>query len=146
MGMGTGPTEPTEDFTASDILSPQLWTRRSPRPVLGLDVTCTKIAVDFQSMTESGADACIKQNLEALREATGTDATFIALIDDEQSYIESITVSKSMFAQCRPEVLKGEPLEALPWLKARLEHMRILEVRDTGRGFNPAAAHEGLAY
>ncbi|HEU4529714.1 MAG TPA: EAL domain-containing protein [Steroidobacteraceae bacterium] len=100
--------------------------------MLGLDVTCTKIAVDFQSMTESGADACIKQNLEALREATGTDAAFIALIDDEHSYIESITVSKSMFAQCRPEVLKGEPLEALPWLKARLEHMRILEMRDTG--------------
>ena len=109
MGTGTGPTESAEDFTASDILSPQLWTRKNPRPVLGLDVTCTKIAVDFQSMTESGADACIKQNLEALREATGTDAAFIALIDDELSYIESITVSKSMFAQCRPEVLKGEP-------------------------------------
>jgi len=131
MGSGTGPSDSAEDFTASDILSPQLWTRRSPRPVLGLDVTCTKIAVDFQSMTEAGADACIKQNLEALREATGTDATFIALIDDEITHLESITVSKTMFAQCRPEVLKGEPLDALPWLKAKLEHMRILEIRDS---------------
>jgi diguanylate cyclase (GGDEF)-like protein/PAS domain S-box-containing protein len=132
MGTGTGPTDPAEDFTASDILSPQLWTRRTPRPVLGLDATCTKIAVDFQSMTEAGADECIRRNLEALREATGTDAAFIALIDDDLSYIESITVSKSMFAQCTPEVLKGEALEALPWLKSRLEHIRILEIRDTG--------------
>jgi len=129
--MGTGPSESAEEFTASDILSPQLWTRRNPRPVLGLDVTCTKIAVDFQSLTEAGAEETIRQNLEALREATGTDATFIALIDDDVSYLESISVSKSMFAQCRPDVLKGEPLDALPWLKAKLEHMRILEIRDT---------------
>src|SRR6185312_11225424 len=132
IGTGTGPIEPTEDFTASDLLSPHVWTRRSPRPVLGLDVTCTKIAVDFQSMSEEGADACIRQNLDALREATGTDATFIALIDESQAYIESLTVSKGMFAQCRPEVLKGEPLEALPWLKSRLGHLRIIELRDTG--------------
>ena len=35
------------------------------------------------------------------------------------------------FAQCRPEVLKGEALEALPWIRSRLEHVRILEIRDT---------------
>jgi len=150
MGIGTGPplvselatsSEPatheqtadqTDEFTASDILSSKAWSRRSPRSVVGLDVTCTKIAVDFQSMTETGAEACIRQNLDALREATATDATFIALFDEDLAYIESITTSKGMFAQCRPEILKGEPLDALPWLKSRLEHLRIIEIRDAG--------------
>src|SRR5215510_8444387 len=131
MAMETVPPEPVRDLTASDILSPQLWSRTGNRPSLGLDVTCTKIAVDFQSMTEATADACIRQNLDALREATGTDAAFIALIDEELSYIESLSSSKGMFAQCRPEVLKGEALAGLPWLRGRLEHMRILELRDT---------------
>src|SRR5262245_1284369 len=131
MAMGIETTHPGTDLTASDVLSPQLWARRNQRPALGIDVTCTKIAVDFQNMTEATADACIKQNLEALREATATDATFAALYDQDSSYIESVSVSKSLFAQCTPEVLKGEPLDSLPWLKSRLEHMRILELRDT---------------
>ena len=129
--MATVPTNPVSDLTASDIHSPHMWTRRSPRPALGLDVTCTKIAVDFQNMTESTADAAVRQNLDALRESTGTDATFIALFDADCTYIESVSVSKGMFTQCTPEVLKGEPLEALPWLGTKLEHMRILEIRDT---------------
>ena len=66
MAMETVPPEPVRDLTASDILSPQLWARSNTRPSLGLDVTCTKIAVDFQSMTEATAEACIRQNLDAL--------------------------------------------------------------------------------
>ena len=131
MAMGTVPPEPVSDLTASDILSPQLWARSNNRPSLGLDVTCTKIAVDFQSMTEATAEACIRQNLDALREATRTDATFIALFDEEGTHVESLSVSKGMFTQCTPEVLKGQQLEALPWLRSRLEHTRILEIRDT---------------
>ena len=138
--MGTAPTNPVSDLTASDVLSSPSWIRRSPRPVLGLDVTCTKIAVDFQNMAETGADATIRQNLEALREATATDATFIALYDADTASIESVSVSKNLFAQCNPEVLKGEPLEGLPWLRNRLEHMRILEVRDTANARREHAA------
>ena len=129
--MATVPPNPVSDLTASDILSPHLSTRRSPRPALGLDVTCTKIAVDFQNMTEVTADAVVRQNLDALRESTAMDATFIALFDSDGTYIESVSVAKGMFAQCTPEVLKGEPLETLPWLGSKLEHMRILEIRDT---------------
>jgi diguanylate cyclase (GGDEF)-like protein/PAS domain S-box-containing protein len=129
--MATAPTNPGSDLTASDVLSSQLWSRRSTRPALGLDVLCTKIAVDFQNMTEATADATVRQNLDALRESTAADATFIALFDADSSFIESVSVAKGMFAQCTPEVLKGEPLEALPWLAGKLEHMRILEIRDT---------------
>ncbi|MBF8292421.1 MAG: diguanylate cyclase [Steroidobacteraceae bacterium] len=119
------------EFTASDILSPKLWQQRAERPPLGIDITCTKVAVDFQNISAGNADAVIRQNLDVLREATNTDAVFLALFDGHGERIDSLATSKGPFAQCRPEVLKGEHLEALPWIRSRLEHVRILEIRDT---------------
>ena len=123
--------EPLPEFTASDILSPKLWQPRAERPPLGIDITCTKVAVDFQNISAGNADAVIRQNLDVLREATNTDAVFLALFDGHGERIDSLATSKGPFAQCRPEVLKGEHLEALPWIRSRLEHVRILEIRDT---------------
>jgi diguanylate cyclase (GGDEF)-like protein/PAS domain S-box-containing protein len=123
--------ESIPEFTASDILGPKLWQQRAERPPLGIDITCTKVAVDFQNISAGNADAVIRQNLDILREATNTDAVFLALLDGHGQYIESLATSKGPFAQCRPEVLKGEQLEALPWIRSRLEHVRILEIRDT---------------
>ena len=119
------------EFTASDVLSSKLWQPRPDRPSLGIDLACTKIAVDFQNITAGNADAVIRQSLDILREATATDAVFLALLDGHGERIDSIACAKGPFAQCRPEVLKGEPLEALPWIRSRLEHVRILEFRDT---------------
>ena len=123
--------ESLPEFTASDVLSSKLWQPRAERPPLGIDLACTKIAVDFQNITASNADAVIRQSLDILREATGTDAVFLALFDGRGESIDSIATAKGPFAQCRPEVLKGEPLDALPWIRSRLEHVRILEIRDT---------------
>jgi len=119
------------EFTASDVLSSKLWQPRPDRPPLGIDLACTKIAVDFQNITAGNADAVIRQSLDILREATETDAVFLALLDGHGERIDSIATAKGPFAQCRPEVLKGEPLDALPWIRSRLEHVRILEIRDT---------------
>ncbi|MGH8134887.1 MAG: EAL domain-containing protein [Steroidobacteraceae bacterium] len=119
------------EFTASDVLSPKLWQQRAERPPLGIDITCTKVAVDFQNISAGNADAVIRQNLDVLREATNTDAVFLALLDGHGERIDSLATSKGPFSQCRPEVLKGEHLEALPWIRSRLEHVRILEIRDT---------------
>jgi diguanylate cyclase (GGDEF)-like protein/PAS domain S-box-containing protein len=129
--MLTVQNEQTQEFTASDILSPGLWQPRSNRPPLGIDITCTKVAVDFQNLTAANADAVIRQNLEVLREATEADAVCLALIDAQRERIESLALSKSGFAQCRPELLRGASLESLPWIRSRLEHVRILEFRDT---------------
>jgi diguanylate cyclase (GGDEF)-like protein/PAS domain S-box-containing protein len=123
--------ESLPEFAASDILSPKLWQQRAERPPLGIDITCTKVAVDFQNISAGNADAVIRQNLDILREATNTDAVFLALFDGHGERIDSLATSKGPFAQCRPEVLKGEHLEALPWIRSRLEHVRILEIRDT---------------
>ena len=129
--MPTVQGESFPEFTASDILSPKLWQQRAERPPLGIDITCTKVAVDFQNISAGNADAVIRQNLDVLREATNTDAVFLALLDGHGERIDSLATSKGPFAQCRPEVLKGEHLEALPWIRSRLEHVRILEIRDT---------------
>ena len=129
--MSQVPGESIPEFTASEVLSSTLWQPRPDRPPLGIDLACTKIAVDFQNISAGNADAVIRQSLDILREATGTDAVFLALLDGHGERIESIATAKGPFAQCRPEVLKGEALEALPWIRSRLEHVRILEIRDT---------------
>ena len=129
--MPTVQSDTLPEFTASDILSPKLWQPRADRAPLGIDITCTKVAVDFQNITAGNADTVIRQNLEILREATNTDAVFLALLDGHGERIDSLATSKGPFAQCRPEVLKGEHLELLPWIRSRLEHVRILEFRDT---------------
>src|ERR1700727_744285 len=80
--MAIAPPHPRHpDLTASDILSPQTWPKRGTRIAVGLDVICTKIAVDFQSMTAQTAVEIIGTNLELLREATRTDAAFHIHID-----------------------------------------------------------------
>src|SRR5207249_4094547 len=70
-------------------------------------------------------------NLELLRGATGSDCAFLAALNTEDSTIADVQVARSAFAQCRPEGLTGSGLEAFPWLKGRLENLRLSELRDS---------------
>jgi diguanylate cyclase (GGDEF)-like protein/PAS domain S-box-containing protein len=121
------------DLTASDILSPQTWPRRGIRPAVGLDVICTKIAVDLQSMTAVTAVAVIGANLELLREATRTDVAFHIHLDAESGLFNEIQVARGMLATGNPEQLRGQSLDALPWLQSRLAPLRVSELRDTSK-------------
>ena len=123
--------DPTAEFTASDILAPQTWQPQAPRPALGIDIACTKVAVDFQNLTAANADPVIRQNLEILRESTATDVVFLALFDGAGERIDSIAAARSVITECRPEALRGESLDSLPWVRSRLEHIRLVEFRDT---------------
>src|SRR6201997_1905956 len=125
------PPDKPADFTASDILSADAWSGRVSRPVLGIDVACTKIAVDFQNMRRETVDECIRRNLELLREATGSDCAFLTAFRPNELVIEEVQLARSAFAQCRPEGLQTAHLDSLPWLKGRLEHLRLSELRDT---------------
>src|SRR5919108_4195522 len=129
--MSTVPPDKPADFTASDILSADAWTGRSPKPVLGIDVICTKIAVDFQNMQRASVDACIGRNLELLRGATACDCAFFAPLNPEDGSFAEVQLARGAFAQCRPEGLTGVAVASLPWLKGRLEHLRLSELRDT---------------
>jgi diguanylate cyclase (GGDEF)-like protein/PAS domain S-box-containing protein len=125
------PTSPPSDFSASDVLAPQFWTGRTERPAPGLDIACTKIAVDFQSLRRESADDVIKASLEILRESVSADATFCAFFNAGSTHIESVTACGGPFVQCHPEALRGVTLDRLPWLQSRADHLRISEFRDT---------------
>jgi PAS domain S-box-containing protein len=129
--MSSLPPDKPAEFTASDILSADAWTGRAPRPVLGLDVACTKIAVDFQNMRRDQIDDTIRRNLELLREATATDCAFLISFRPDEIVIEDVQLARSAFAQCRPEGLRETTLDSFPWLKSRLDHLRLSELRDT---------------
>jgi diguanylate cyclase (GGDEF)-like protein/PAS domain S-box-containing protein len=116
------------EFTASDVLSPGAWTR-ADRPPLGIDVVCTKTAVDFQNLRRGTMAECIQRGLEALREASASDCAFYASFTD--GAFEDVHLARSGFAQCRPEELRGHRIERLPWINTRLEHLRLSEFRDT---------------
>jgi diguanylate cyclase (GGDEF)-like protein/PAS domain S-box-containing protein len=130
--MAIAPHDPRQlDLTASDILSPQTWTKRGARPVLGMDVITTKIAVDFQAITAENAFATIVANLEMLREATRVDTAFHIALDLEVDAFGEIQVARGMLTTGNPEQLRGQPLEVMPWLRSRLAPLRVSELRDT---------------
>src|SRR6266436_9938788 len=134
--MAIAPNDPRHaDLTASDILSPQTWPRRGIRPAVGvgLDVICTKIAVDFQGMTAVTASDCILANLELLREATRTDTAFHIVLDAEADHFADVQVARGMLTTGNPEQLRGQPMASLPWLKGRLAPLRVSEILDTAK-------------
>jgi diguanylate cyclase (GGDEF)-like protein/PAS domain S-box-containing protein len=132
--MAIAPHDPRQlDLTASDVLSPQAWPKQRGglRPALGLDVICTKIAVDFQAMTADNALATIVTNLELLREATRVDTAFHIGLDLDADAFGDIHVARGMLTTGNPEQLRGQPLDAMPWLRSRLAPLRVSELRDT---------------
>jgi diguanylate cyclase (GGDEF)-like protein/PAS domain S-box-containing protein len=125
------PPGTTTDFSASDVLAPQFWTGRAERPGPGIDVGCTKIAVDLQNMTQENAEDCVRRSLETFRDSTSADAAFAIFLDAGSKHIESVLSARGHFAQCHPEALRGVAIDSLPWLHARCDHLRLSEFRDT---------------
>ncbi len=100
---------------------------------MGLDVICTKIAVDFQAMTALTAPDVIGTNLELLREATRTDTAFHIHLDPESGQFNDIRVARGMLSTGNPEQLRGQCFDAVPWLQSRLAPLRVSELRDTAK-------------
>jgi diguanylate cyclase (GGDEF)-like protein/PAS domain S-box-containing protein len=123
--------EGVDDSADTAVARPARRAMRTREP--GLDLTCTKVAVDFQSISLSTADERIKAGLQSLTDACGADAVFVALLDDVESTFDKIYLGRSTFSACNPEVLKGKELGEFPWIKSRLEHLRLLEIRDTAK-------------
>lgn len=96
------------------------------RSKAGLDVLLTKAAIDFQNLSSEHADALLRLNLEALREAAGLDALLIATFDEAHTVIEHVIGVTGLFATFNPDTLRGEQLERFPYLRNRLEHLRVI--------------------
>ncbi len=103
----------------------------------GLELTCTQLAVDFQGLTTDTAAERLTTGLKALTDACGADSVFVALLDEAGKGFETIYAGRSTFSGCNPEVLKDRELAEFPWIKARLGHLRLLEIKDTAK---PAAS------
>jgi diguanylate cyclase (GGDEF)-like protein/PAS domain S-box-containing protein len=123
--------EGVEDAADAAIARPARRVMRTREP--GLDLICTKVAVDFQSISLSTAEERISAGLQSLTDACGADAVFVALLDDVENVFDKIYLGRSTFSACNPEVLKGKELSEFPWIKSRLEHLRLLEIRDTAK-------------
>jgi diguanylate cyclase (GGDEF)-like protein/PAS domain S-box-containing protein len=130
--MASNPTEhtPASAIPSGDTLfSARAANRRKAKA--GLDVLLTKATIDFQNLSREIGDPLLKENLEALREAAGLDTVLLGAFDDDRTCIQSLVAATSLFATFNPEVLQGEPLERLPYFRDRLEHLRVIEIRDT---------------
>src|SRR5258708_29931174 len=121
--MSKPPPTGTREHSASDVLAPQFWTGRTERPAPGLDVACTKIAVDFQNLQRSNADECIKQSLAILREATSADGAFSAFLGASGSHIESVMVAGRPVAPLHPGGLPRGTLQPPPYLAGPAGHL-----------------------
>src|SRR5580698_10352647 len=142
--MPSVPSDSNVEFTASDVLSTDVWSGKSPPSVVGIDVACTKISVDLQNLRRESADATIQRNLQHLVDLTISDCAFLAMIGEDQKF-GLVQVARRGMAHCQPEALTGDPLSDYPWLNSRLEHLRLTELRDTVMP-NPTQADEGRRF
>jgi diguanylate cyclase (GGDEF)-like protein/PAS domain S-box-containing protein len=107
-----------------------LWEARTGQGS-GLDVECTKAAVDLQNLTERNADAVVAAALETLRNATGSNVAFLARLDDAGERFLTPTVARAETVAFDAEALQGVELAQFPFLASRFEHLRLTEYRDT---------------
>lgn len=127
--MALAPDNP--ELTASDVFSTGVWSARGGKPTLGVDIACTKIAVDLQNMRRGTTEEVIRESLISLRDSSGVDTAFVWLLSPDGSAIEEVHAAHGALAQCRVEVWRGAQLADYPWLRNRLEHLRLSEVRDS---------------
>ena len=119
---------------------------RHRRPQVGertrgaADALQTKIAVALQNLEPASYQEQLQNIVAEIPEAAGCDAAFVALISDDGEEFETVLSANMGFAQCKAEVLSGEPMGNWPWLHERLGHLKIVEVADTLNGSKVAAA------
>ncbi len=105
----------------------------------GLDVVYTKLAVDLQNLKDADADEVLQRSLDSLIDAVDCDAVFVALLNDDASRIDRVFAAQAAFTAANPLALEGRDLEALPFIRQHLEHLRLVGIRDS---FRPGTGEE----
>jgi diguanylate cyclase (GGDEF)-like protein/PAS domain S-box-containing protein len=118
------------------VFSTGVWSARGGKPSIGVDIACTKIAVDLQNLRRGALDTVLRDSLNSLRDSTGVDTAFVWMFATDGASIEEVYAAHGALAQCRVEAWRGAALDDFPWLKGRLDHLRLSEIRDSavGRG------------
>jgi diguanylate cyclase (GGDEF)-like protein/PAS domain S-box-containing protein len=120
-----------EDFAASDVLASRQWALGQSGAGLGLDVACTKAAVDLQNLNAQTMPGIIEASLSTLRIATDADAAFLAMLDPTGTRIAEVTIAEGMEPMPRLAQLAEQRLADLPFLASRFDHLRLTEYQDT---------------
>ena len=121
--MALAPENP--ELTASDVFSTGVWSARGGKPTLGVDIACTKIAVDLQNMRRGTTEEVVRESLISLRDSSGVDTAFVWLLSADGSAVEEVHAAHGALAQCRVEVWRGAQFNEYPLLRNRLEHLRL---------------------
>jgi diguanylate cyclase (GGDEF)-like protein/PAS domain S-box-containing protein len=119
------------DLTASDVFATGVWSARGGKPTLGVDIACTKISIDLQNMRRGAIESCVRESLNSLRDSSGVDTAFVWLFSADGGTIDEVYSAHGALAQCRVEAWRSATLDTYPWLKGRLEHLRLSEIRDS---------------
>ena len=145
--MAIAPNDPRHrDLTASDVLSPLTWPRRGARPAVGLDVICTKIAVDFQGMTEATAADCIlAESRIAARGHPAPTRRFTSYSDADLDDLRRSAGGSRHAGHRQPgAAARAEPETSCPgcaraWRRCACRNFAIPPIRGTIRAPMPAA-------
>jgi len=86
------------DLTASDVLATGVWSARGGKPTLGVDIACTKIAVDLQNIRRGSIESCINDSLNSLRDSSGVDTAFVWLFSADGASIEEVYAAHGALA------------------------------------------------
>jgi GAF domain-containing protein len=130
------------DLGATDVFASPLWSARKDAG-LGLDVECTKAAVDLQNLTTQTSDSIVASSLETLRRATAADVAVLAMLDDAGARFDRVTFSRGEAVSCDPQGLAQQLLADFPFLASRFEHLRLTEYRDTDKPTREEPAEAG---
>ena len=108
-----------------------VWSARGGKPALGVDIARTKISIDLQNMRRGGVEGSIRESLNSLRDSSGVDTAFVWQFSPDGTTIDEVYSAHGALAQCRVEAWRSATIETYPWLKGRLEHLRLSEIRDS---------------
>jgi hypothetical protein len=94
---------------------PTILDRQDGTPAPGIELACTKIAIELQNLDARHADDCIRRSLETFRDAASADAAFAVFLDADGQHIESVlspavislSVTRRRCAAPRPNPCRG---------------------------------------
>ncbi|MEM7503179.1 MAG: EAL domain-containing protein [Pseudomonadota bacterium] len=96
-----------------------------------VDALQTKIAVNVQNLESESYRDQLNDNIAELPDAAGSDAAFLALLNDDSTAIETVLSSASVYSRCNPRPLERDLLSNWAWLCDHLKALRVVDIADT---------------
>ncbi|MES1195615.1 MAG: hypothetical protein ABUL58_01560 [Steroidobacter sp.] len=117
--------------TAGSVTARKTVPGRTARIHVALDPTIARLAVELSLPENHLNEKSLEPLLNALRELTALDCVFVALFDQKQSRIETVSAAiGATIKKCKPETLIGAMQPCSKEMLKRLGKHQLLDVRD----------------